>query len=449
MSARRRGQALVPVLFIMVILVSVAVALTVRVRGDNRSSSAAVAEAQAHWIARGAVTSMAAQLAHLSNGGAVAPELAPPPDTDANGWTRAGDGWYRVEVVDTASRLNLNLASTASLAALPVLRDDPSLACAIVDWRDANETPEATNGSQGAESDTYQALPRPYSAKNAPFDTLGELLLLRGFTTEMLYGPAGASDADAGGALADTRQQALETTEATPALCELLTTYSRERNVDATGTQRTNILTATADALVTRLGISRTLADRLVQRRSQTGADGVRSVSDLLNVPGFTRTVMQSIGDKVTVTDDPFRPGVVNINLAPTDVLAALPGVDQTILSALITARQGGTLFAGLNDLFQLASLNRQQLQVLIDNLCTKSSVYLVRVRVRMPGLAMPYVVEALVDLPEATAAATAETATDAQSAPPPGRVLQWREVARSPGWSSWRSTSPPSTGGP
>jgi type II secretory pathway component PulK len=439
----------------MVILVSVAVTLTLRVRGDNRTSAAAVAQAQAHWIARGAVTSMAAQLAQLSNGGAVAPELAPPPDTDANGWTRAGDGWYRIEAIDTSARLNVNLASTASLSLLPVLRDDPSLACAIVDWRDSNETPEAYNGSQGAESDTYQALPRPYSAKNAPLDTLGELLLLRGFTAGMLYGPAGGagSMADAGSDLADTlagtRQQAVEATEATPPLCELLTTYSRERNVDATGAQRTNILTAAADTLVSRLGIARTLADRLVQRRSQTGADGVKNVSDLLNVPGFTRTVMQSIGDKVTVTDEPFRPGVVNVNLAPTEVLAALPGVDQPVLSALMTARQGGTTFAGLNDVFQLTTLNRQQLQVLIDNLCAKSSVYLVRVRVRMPGLAMPYVVEALVDLPAAEATTTPEAGADAQVAPPPGRVLQWREVARNPGWSSWRSAGRASTGGP
>ncbi|MCX6359115.1 MAG: type II secretion system protein GspK [Armatimonadetes bacterium] len=447
MISRRRGQALVPVLFVMVILVSVAVTLTLRVRGDNRTSAAAVAEAQAHWIARGAVTSMAAELAQASNGGAVAPEIAPPADTDANGWTRAGDGWYRVEVVDTASRLNVNLATAASLAALPVLKDDPSLACAIVDWRDADETPVTYNGGQGAESDAYQALPRPYSAKNAPFDTLGELLLLRGFTVEMLYGAAegaaGAPDLASG-----TRQEAVETTEATPPLCELLTTNSRERNVDATGTQRTNILTATAEALVSRLGISRTLADRLVQRRSQSGAEGVKNVSDLLNVPGFTRTVMQSIGDKVTATDDQFRAGVVNVNQAPGEVLAALPGVDQAVLSALMTARQGGTVFAGLNDVFQLTALNRQQLQVLIDNLCTKSSVYLVRVRVRMPGLAMPYVVEALVDLP-APATSAVEAAADAQSAPAPGRVLQWREVARNPGWSSWRPPSRPTTGGP
>ncbi len=40
----------------------------------------------------------------------------------------------------------------------------------------------------GAESDYYTSLPNPYKAKNAPFDTIEELLLVKGVTSEILYG---------------------------------------------------------------------------------------------------------------------------------------------------------------------------------------------------------------------------------------------------------------------
>src|SRR5262249_5719734 len=40
----------------------------------------------------------------------------------------------------------------------------------------------------GAESDYYQGLPRPYVAKNAPMDAIEELLLIKGVTPELFYG---------------------------------------------------------------------------------------------------------------------------------------------------------------------------------------------------------------------------------------------------------------------
>jgi general secretion pathway protein K len=40
----------------------------------------------------------------------------------------------------------------------------------------------------GAESDYYTSLRNPYKAKNACFDTLEELFLIKGVTTDILYG---------------------------------------------------------------------------------------------------------------------------------------------------------------------------------------------------------------------------------------------------------------------
>lgn len=54
---------------------------------------------------------------------------------------------------------------------------------AIKDWIDLdNET------DFGAENSYYQSLEEPYSCKNAPIDSLEELLLIRGLTKELFYG---------------------------------------------------------------------------------------------------------------------------------------------------------------------------------------------------------------------------------------------------------------------
>jgi len=65
---------------------------------------------------------------------------------------------------------------------LEILEIDPSLADAIVDWVDIDNTPRVG----GAESAYYESLPRAHKAKNDLFDTVEELRLVRGFTPAIL-----------------------------------------------------------------------------------------------------------------------------------------------------------------------------------------------------------------------------------------------------------------------
>jgi len=58
---------------------------------------------------------------------------------------------------------------------------DTQLVDALVDWMDTNKTPY---GSGGAEESAYAD--QPYRIKNAPLDTLPELLLVRGFDRDIL-----------------------------------------------------------------------------------------------------------------------------------------------------------------------------------------------------------------------------------------------------------------------
>lgn len=59
-----------------------------------------------------------------------------------------------------------------------------ALLAALVDWLDADDAPR----SGGAEDATYAAARLPYRVKNTSLDTLGELLLVKGFSRDLLYG---------------------------------------------------------------------------------------------------------------------------------------------------------------------------------------------------------------------------------------------------------------------
>lgn len=70
------------------------------------------------------------------------------------------------------------------------LDDPPGLIAALIDWLDEDDgvysDPDDPGATQGAEDAYYQRLARPYTAKNGPLDTVGELAMVRGFTAEVI-----------------------------------------------------------------------------------------------------------------------------------------------------------------------------------------------------------------------------------------------------------------------
>ncbi|HZP82267.1 MAG TPA: helix-hairpin-helix domain-containing protein [Chthonomonadaceae bacterium] len=560
-----------PVVFVVLILTALAVAFSTSAQREIRAAANFTAQTQRFYAARGALNYAMSALAQTSNSGATYGIVPPGPETDTNGWMPVGDAWVKIEVTDTGGLINLNTVDQATLQRLPVLRDQPDLVAAILDWRSAGDQPSPN----GAKSDYYQSLPTPYNAKEGAFDTVAELLLVRGMTPALLYGSvsgsplpssngsllgsggtvgtggyAGTRQAAPGGgqgqpgsgqagtgqqgqgdqAAANTNFDDIFSNSTTP-LAELLTTAVRERNVAADGSARININTATQQDLQQKLGLSGGQVRALLDyrnggtggfgggrprpggggqgqqgggnnapqggggrprpgmqmqgggvlgrpgssrpgmqmesggslgrpgggsRQAMPGGNGggnssggnnpggnsgggnspggnsgggssqaFKSIADLLEVRGFTRTVMQRIADRVTVDDQPYRENVVNINTAPAEVLATVPGMERPVLDAILSYRQSGQAFQTLGDFFTLQSVNRQQFERVIGALTTKSSVYRVHIKVRMPGQPSVYAVSALVQVTE--------------NGP---SVLQWQEVPRTPGWSSW--TPPP-----
>ncbi len=61
----------------------------------------------------------------------------------------------------------------------------------IKDWIDKDE--DIITGLNGAESDYYEALDPPYACRNAPFDHLSEVRLVRGITPEIFNGFGGVA----------------------------------------------------------------------------------------------------------------------------------------------------------------------------------------------------------------------------------------------------------------
>jgi len=108
-----------------------------------------------------------------------------------------GDGVLSGAITDEASKFNLNFLvknGKGTKAGSEVdtrqkqlrllfkhLEINPDLVDAIVDWIDTDSDPMPA----GAEDETYRRFNPPYSAKNAPFDTLEELHMVKGITDDV------------------------------------------------------------------------------------------------------------------------------------------------------------------------------------------------------------------------------------------------------------------------
>jgi len=100
-----------------------------------------------------------------------------------------GEGYYVVQVANEAGKIDINTADSRLLKIMlsPFQLDEQEAAVivdSILDWRDQDQL----HRLHGAENDYYQALPTPYQCKNDSFDSVEELLLVRGITRKIFYG---------------------------------------------------------------------------------------------------------------------------------------------------------------------------------------------------------------------------------------------------------------------
>ena len=325
------------------------------------------------------------------------------PNLDSDGFT-AG---FRYGLEDESSRLNLNslvIADTYAtnggremLMSLPGMTVD--IADAIMDWIDEDDDTREF----GAEFDYYQSLGSPYEPNNGPFNTVEELLLVRGVVPELLFG----ADINRNGQI-DTHEEparqrvqellslanstsgdeVLNTGSLDRGWSAYLTLYSQENNLNINGEPRINInsddlqtlhqdLSAVFDPAVAnfiilyRQGyelVDEPQTDGIPQPASSVEIDFLREPerqftqvldligkrilyeSDLVDeepidiLPAYPLDIslaetLDRLMDNASTSSNPTIPGRLNINQAPRLLLQGVPGLSDEMVDFIIQTR--------------------------------------------------------------------------------------------------------------
>jgi len=186
----QRGVVLVVVLWLFIFLFVVALDFSASMREDAAAAQRYGEDVDYYYLALAGITEGVYRLLQQpSQGGETEAAQASEPADGAWVEGQLGEGLYRVRVVDEGGKVNLNRADEDILRRifrnLGVEEDQVNvLVDSILDWRDADDLHRVN----GAESDYYQALPNPYSAKNGAFDAVEDLLWVRGMSPELFYG---------------------------------------------------------------------------------------------------------------------------------------------------------------------------------------------------------------------------------------------------------------------
>ena len=364
MFRQRRGAILIAAMWIMIILVALVLVLarSMRVEAISTGNRQSLLEADAVergaeqyvlWQVDGAkgdalsVTSIDTEAMPVGNGYFWI--ISPDPTSDQN---------YNFGITDEASKLNLNTATSLMLQNLPAMTSD--VADAIVDWADADDTP----GQNGAESDYYQNLQFPYVAKNLPLESVEELLLVKGMNKGLLFGYdlnrngfLEADESQSGGLASAVNSGSSDSR----GLFNYVTAWSVEPNTTIDGQPRTSVNgTNTAPlqkALSTVLPAARVteILAKLAPLYNPPAATGGKgktkkpvapAVATFTNMgvfylaSGMTPAEFGKVADLLTASTAKTLTGLVNVNTAPAQVFACLPGLDQNDANTLVSARQ-------------------------------------------------------------------------------------------------------------
>lgn len=100
-----------------------------------------------------------------------------------------GEGAFQVKIGNESGKININRADRNLLTLLLNKfelddKDKNTIIDSILDWRDKDDL----HRLNGAENAYYQSLAQPYNAKNNDFDSIEELLLVKGISPEIFKG---------------------------------------------------------------------------------------------------------------------------------------------------------------------------------------------------------------------------------------------------------------------
>jgi general secretion pathway protein K len=192
-----RGIALILVLWIVVILSMAALSLSLLTRTEALATLSAKEEMENKFLAEAGIRRGIMELfyRHANRNQQVLLEGFEVFQCDGRPYTgEMVDGHYRIRITDESGKINLNTLTDNNGIILKNLLmnngvpEDTAVIIvdSILDWKDKDNL----HRLHGAEDEYYQSLPKPYKAKNAPFDSLEELVFVRGVSKPILYGSA-------------------------------------------------------------------------------------------------------------------------------------------------------------------------------------------------------------------------------------------------------------------
>ncbi|MFO7959090.1 MAG: type II secretion system protein GspK [Candidatus Brocadiia bacterium] len=239
------------------------------------------------------------------------------------------DGQHYYGLTDEASKINLNSASSDMLLEMPNMTAE--LADAIIDWRDE----DADVSPSGAEGEYYLLRRDPYYCKDAPFEAVEEVLLLRDGSEDVLYG----EDRNRNGVL-DYNEDDNGDGSLDRGFLDYATVYSVEPNTASDGEERVDVNSLDTDDL------SETLREVVSDDRLFTVLQNTRrgrpfdNVLDFYFDSGLTLEEFAPIADGLTTVDEDELTGMVNVNTASREVLLCLPELDESDVDALLSRRE-------------------------------------------------------------------------------------------------------------
>lgn len=317
-------------------------------------------------------------------------------------------------VSDEDGRLNINTVSADVLGRLPGMIS--GVPAAIVDWRDGDNTVTPN----GAETEYYLAFQPPYQARNAPFRSVRELLLVSGVSAPLLFGTDLRHNALLDSEFEEGRSlfARQNVSEGDLGWAAHLTVHSRVANVNAAGESRVNVQSASQADLEKVNGISSEIARAIVSYRGQST---LRSLADLLDVTtgnsqGGTRAGQQAgvasggrrvideqllmdIADDITLDENDVQIGLVNINTASLEVLAALPGLDRELAQAILSHRQSSGFFPNVAWLLKVPGITSEKFKELASGVTVRSQTFRILAEGRVSSTGTRQRIQAIIDI--------------------------------------------------
>ena len=357
--SKARAFVLVAILVIVMLLSMLVVSLLFRFKAEDTAAHASVGTEQA-WAAAMSGVEEALRVAGAATPGSTDWQENPAAFRDRLVFDDGADQWFftvfspgggeslaefRHGLTDEASKVNINASTNANLEKIPRLT--PALVAALLDFIDEDDVPRP----EGAEQDYYSGLPRPYKIRNGPLASLDELLLVRGFTAELLHGSANISTPST------SSEAPPSTSDSRPArgLSQFLTIASYDPDTASDGTYRvnfnnpesvlpetdlppslTNFLTALRTNGIT-LSHAADLLEATLPVKDAKGAEGEIT-------SGVGKAELATVLELFTASAELQTDGLINVNTASATVLATLPGVDEALAESIVSARRSLSL---------------------------------------------------------------------------------------------------------